>query len=505
MGVKKVSNVKSILGIMALVLSGAIFIYILKFAWGADIWYDEVFSLMFVRGSITDIIKATARDVHPPLYYIYLKIFTTVVTAVSGEGSFYFAAKLASLFPWIVLFAVNITYIRKRYGLFVSGLFALLITAMPQLSVYYLEIRMYSLALLLVTLHVLVAESYVSSGEKSCRFKWVLFFLLGIATAYTQYYACIATIGIYLVTVIILFADRESTVSKRRLSWILLSAILSCILYLPWIPTLLSQMKNISGSYWIQPLTLRSLAGCVKFVTLPEGNTSKIAYASVGLMLLVIAAVLVLSFIKTGHDLIRIMALMIAPSVIVVLSGFVLSALGTPIFIYRYLVPTLGAFWLFIAIILDKAIDRFSLILFLIPFILIGEMNLKGFSYEEQKKLDHAKTALEEVSEIPGDAVVITNFDHVTAVIAYYRPDLRVHLYEAPIDRLLLGGLGNITELTKDADVKELVSSGQDVYFLGSFNSWEEIVENWKGLGVSSELLGEALIERYWINIYKLR
>ena len=198
------------------------------------------------------------------------------------------------------------------------------------------------------------------------------------------------------------------------------------------------------------------------------------------------------------------MVLMLTPAVIVVLSGFVLSALGTPIFIYRYLVPTLGAFWLFVAIILDKSMDRLPLILLIIPFILIGEMNLKGFCYEEQKKVDHALPAFEAVSEIPENAVVITNFDHVTAVIAYYRPDLKVHLYEMPIDKLLYDGLGNITELTKDADVKELVASEQDVYFLGSFNSREEIVENWKEQGISSELRGEALIERYWINIYRL-
>ena len=56
----------------------------------------------------------------------------------------------------------------------------------------------------------------------------------------------------------------------------------------------------------------------------------------------------------------------------------------------------------------------------------------------------------------------------------------------------------------KDEDVKELVASNADVYFLGSFNSREEIVEHWKELGISSDLLGEALVERYWINFYRL-
>ena len=136
---------------------------------------------------------------------------------------------------------------------------------------------------------------------------------------------------------------------------------------------------------------------------------------------------------------------------------------------------------------------------------MVGVMNFKGFCAEEQKKLDQAPAAFEAVSEIPENAAIITNFDHVTAVMAYYRPDCKVYLYEMPIDKLLSDGLGNITDLFHDNQVKELVESGIPVYFLGSFNSREEIVQNWQGQGMSSDLLGEALIERYWINIYRLK
>lgn len=522
---KKVSNLKSVLGIMALVFSGAFFIYILKFAGGADIWYDEVFSLMFAKGSVSDIVRATARDVHPPLYYIYLKAFTFLFTKIMGEGYFFIAAKSASLIPFAALLIVDIVYIRKRFGLFASGVFSLFLSVMPQIPVYYLEIRMYSLSLLFVTLLVLVAERLVNgdvSGadsqplghlntkdvpyrEKRHQWLYAAFWLLGILTAYTQYYACIAVIGIYVVTIILLLLKRDDC-GKKGAAWILFGAILSCVMYLPWIPVLLDQMKNISGSYWIQPLTIRSIAGCVKFVTLPEGNTSKNAYVCVGLMLFSILAAFLMSLKKgdSRKKLWRYFFIMTSPAVFVVISGFILSALGTPIFVYRYLIPTLGAFWLFIAIILDKAIDRIWPFLLIIPFILVGEMNIKGFCYEEQKKVDAAPKAFEAINEIPENSVIITNFDHVTAVISYYRPDCSVYLYEAPIDRLLSEGLGNITELTKDEDVKEFVTSNADVYFLGSFNSREEIVEHWKELGISSDLFGEALVERYWINFYRL-
>ena len=286
---EKESRSKSVLGGIFLLISFIGLFNILKFSTGNDIWYDEVFSLMFVRGSFADIIASTARDVHPPLYYIYLKGFADLVTMVMGDQAFFFAAKLASVFPWFILFLVDITYIRKRFGLCVAGIFALFLSVMPQIPIYFLEIRMYSLALLFVTLHILVAERLVDSRERNSWHNRILFFVLGIATAYTQYYACIATIGIYFAVVMLLILDRKEQNNGKKMRGVLLSALLSCILYIPWIPVLLRQMNNISGSYWIQPLTIRSIAGCVKFVILPEGNTSKTAYIIAGILLMAIA------------------------------------------------------------------------------------------------------------------------------------------------------------------------------------------------------------------------
>jgi hypothetical protein len=89
--------------------------------------------------------------------------------------------------------------------------------------------------------------------------------------------------------------------------------------------------------------------------------------------------------------------------------------------------------------------------------------------------------------------------------MSYYRPDCSVLLYEGEIDQLLPDMLGNITDNVNDSDIQNLVKDNpENVYFWGSFNSREEIVASWEKLGISNELLDNILIERYWINVYKL-
>ena len=40
-----------------------------------DIWYDELFTVGMIEHSYSELIQFTARDVHPPLYYMITKLF----------------------------------------------------------------------------------------------------------------------------------------------------------------------------------------------------------------------------------------------------------------------------------------------------------------------------------------------------------------------------------------------------------------------------------------------
>ena len=43
-----------------------------------NIWADEAYTFAMVRHSFADIWRITAADVHPPLYYFLVKIFTSI-------------------------------------------------------------------------------------------------------------------------------------------------------------------------------------------------------------------------------------------------------------------------------------------------------------------------------------------------------------------------------------------------------------------------------------------
>lgn len=488
----RVKNIKTknLIGALLAVIALLSIVLIATMASATDIWYDEVFSMCFSTSSIRELIALTAADVHPPFYYIYLKLMAGIISAFGLQLEV--AAKLSSIIPWIGLFVIALTYIRKKWGMLVAGIFTCLVTVMPQIGNYYIEIRMYSLALFMITLAGLMAFKI---AEDDRVIFWITLFAMGILCAYTQYYACIGIIGVYLGLLVLIFRDK-----KKLIKWGI-CAIGSVLLYIPWLPSLFGQMGKVNGNYWIQPLTVRSIAGCVKFITLPVSLDGKICLISAGLTIAAIAVLVIL----TIKDDIKTVVAMLMPLFIIILSGFILSAMGTPIFVYRYMVPALGLMWLWVAIMIDKVSERFSWgMIFLIPFILGGILTMRGMYAEEHKKV----VAMEDVNEafeaLADNPVIICNFDHVASVAGYYLRDADVYLYEADIDELLPKMLNGTGTFIDDAGVADIVKSGRPVYFFGSFVSRDEILDNWKTLGIDNVEDASILLERYWFNIYRL-
>lgn len=504
LGKSDICGLKNIIGLISVIASAVIVVSVIfRYAISDDIWYDEVFSMGFIRQNISGLINLTSMDVHPPAYYIYLKVITGIAAAIFGETALIPAAKLASVIPWIILLIIALTHIRKTYGIFVSGIFMLLITMMPQMGTYYTEIRMYSLALLMITAEILISLKIAHKPDDTRIYTWVLFCLIGILTAYTQYYACIAIAAVYL-DLLVIFTAHGIKKNIKSFKALIICMAASVILYIPWLPHLFGQMSHISGNYWIQPLTLRSIPGCIKFIILPVADYGKLTYVAAILMAAAILASVIL-FLKnrTKSDIIGVV-FCVSPLILVIIAGFVLSIAGTPIFVYRYMIPTLGGLWLAVALMLNKATSDKSVVIWLLPFVFVAVLSLLGYRAEESKKCIQMQHAKEALALIPEGSSVITNFDHVTAVYGYYRQEDDVYIYEGETDRLIPMLDKGIEGSLDDEGVLKLIESKSPVFFLGSFNSREEIVDSWKTLGIESELVDSILIERYWINIYEL-
>lgn len=598
-------------GILFLILGILSFFVCLLQAFGQDIWFDEVFSVNFIQHSYREIAALTGKDVHPPLYYWYLKLFHDIGKVLVPAASSIVLCKLASMLPFVGIFVYTLTAIRKNFGLHIAGLFWFLIMTMPQISNYTVEIRMYSLALFFITAAFVhscelvrafpaqgvseaertaepgvaagteeTAEPGVAAGTEEAaepgaagsevtsgavlasgsvtgenglikwwkRNKhWLLFWVYGILTAYTQYYACVAVIAIYIAVFIfyavmahknktgksvcekvqinqeqvenrktiqneaaiqnkVAIKDQNRICARNGIGKVLLCAGLSVLAYLPWLPFFFSQVQTVSSSYWIQPLTWKSIFGCMKYIFLPVSYAVKKNYVLACVMILFFGAAFLYSFLMKRKDargrFFLLTGLWIA--VFTTLIGFVCSILNRPIFVYRYLIPCLGAMWLVAAVVLWDFIEKNWGILLFVPFLLSGYSNMQGFYGEENKKIAEMKVTQSFLADFPKDAVVLCNFNHVQAVTACYLKDSNeIWLYGSNPEDLIAELLPQCRGLEDTTELSQLVKE-RNVYFFGSFNSREELLKEWETEGIAYTEEGTYLLERYYFNVYHL-
>ena len=517
--VKKLLYNFIVLLLYAVALWGSVCIF--KVLWGNDIWYDEIFSIVYSQNKISDMIMLTAGDVHPPFYYFYLKIVCEGLLSIFGKLSYIQAAKIASFLPLVGMWIISLTYFLRKYSALCSSLFIMLVTIMPQLCNYYVEIRMYSLCCLMITVcfcgMLLIFDAYkddrynIEGTMSKIILGYLLFSVFGILCAYTQYFACVGVIGLYITLFVFLIINRRKNGVIKGFIGIIVCALLSVVAYIPWLPSFFRQVSTVSGSYWIQPLTLRSIPGCIKFIYLPVSGDGSITYIAAGLMLIA-TGIIVIGFISCRplvNELFAGFAGTISLS-FVVFVGFILSIINKPIFVYRYMVPMLGVYYFGLAYMFVYLLKRRGRLFFvlLIPFVIGGKLTFNGFNFEENYKMNAIKTAIEELKSIPENSVIITNFDQVTCVIDYYRPDCRVLLYEGETDPAVQMMFEKDNQMLFDKDLVSLVSEevlrGNDIFFLGSFNSREEIIADWLNRGITSNEPVSILLERYWVNIYQL-
>ena len=128
---------------------------------------------------------------------------------------------------------------------------------------------------------------------------------------------------------------------------------------------------------------------------------------------------------------------------------------------------------------------------------------MQGFCAEEYKKLDQMEFTNEFLTEFPEDAVILCNFNHVQALTAYYLDNENI-LYGGEPESLIAKMQPHCVGMTDIEQLPQLVKE-QDVYFLGSFEAREELLEEWAKDGITYTEEGTYLLERYYFNVYHLK
>lgn len=231
--------------IFLLILAGILFGFQFLHLTTMALWHDEAFSGLLIQYGLPEMMHRIALDVHPPLYYLVLKIWAMVFT------SSLFALRLFSFtFGALTIFATyalakKITE-KKSIALLSSALLAL---SSFQIQ-YNLEARMYTLG----TFFIVCSSIFLLQGLRRNEKKyWFLYALFTSAALYTHYYtffiACAQ--GLFLLYSIF----KNATIIRS----VFFSFALVFISYIPWLPTFLKQLKQVEQSFWIPPMTIWSI------------------------------------------------------------------------------------------------------------------------------------------------------------------------------------------------------------------------------------------------------
>lgn len=244
---KKLQNLNISKCHIVMIVLGIIFISLGAFH--SNMWFDESYSVGMARHSFKDIWTIGGHDVHPVLYYWGLHIIYLIM------GSSVVAYRLFSVIPIAIMIILGYTHIRKDFGEKTGFIFSFLAIFLPEMTTYAIEVRMYSWAILAVT--VLAIYAFRLSKEDNTK-NWIIFGISSLASIFLHYYGLMAAGLINVVLLIHLIRNKRT----KGLIFIISFGLIQLIAYIPWIMYLANQMSNVSHGFWIVftfPKTLMEL------------------------------------------------------------------------------------------------------------------------------------------------------------------------------------------------------------------------------------------------------
>lgn len=227
---------------------------------GAEsLWYDEIVSVDLASTQPAALIAQTARDIHPPGYYLLLHLWQAISLPIMELGqSFEFLYAYPSLFFGMLVCALVFSLARRFFSPTVAGV-ALMIAAVHPFQVEYSqEVRMYTLgaALCLLYLWAFVRLWMDSPGARltprRATIRVVETGLLVAAGLYTFYYFVFQILAMAIALGVVMGHTRRAQFKQRLLTWAG-GHLLGLLLWLPWLPIFFRQAIDPPVPPWRAP------------------------------------------------------------------------------------------------------------------------------------------------------------------------------------------------------------------------------------------------------------
>jgi hypothetical protein len=224
-----------LIAILAPAIIGAIYIILCAVNLQQSVWFDESYGAYLTRFSFGDIWSLTAADVHPPLYYFLLKIWSGIF------GSTDFGMRFMSVMFGAIAIVFAWAWLKRRFGIKIAVFATLLMALSPMLIRYGQEMRMYTMAAAIIFSATFVLQLAIDT--KKTRW-WVIYGILVSLGMWTHYFTAL----IWLAHLAYLIYHYRTKIFQKN---IIISYITAVALYIPWLPHFIYQSTSVQGGFWI--------------------------------------------------------------------------------------------------------------------------------------------------------------------------------------------------------------------------------------------------------------
>ena len=435
------------------------------FRLGADsLWYDETVSTFLAGSPLLELIRHTAGDIHPPLYYALLRGWLLLMGYGSGRADpagigLEFAAGFFSLFFGVALIALAYALARRVADGRVALVAAAAVTVSPYSVWYSQEVRMYTLGATLaaVVVYALLRAVQASDsppGAKASglrggsllkqadnmqyatpallkgparsagtsvrnphsRIWWTVYALAAAAGMYTLYYFVFLLVPANLWALLRVMTKDEGRKAKRgmpiphrisRLRPWFRANLLAFALYLPWLLIAIRQVLDPPVPPWRTPPA--PLAAVIEsWNALALGQSAPLWLWPV-LVLILVVYIFGLVALRSGRQKSADALLFLAT--FGPLALILLLSLVTPLYHVRYLFTTSTAFYVVAAAGLVWIWDQRRLAAGVIAgcWLIAVALTLLAFWFDPLYRSDDHRTAVRDLQSRwrPGDVVLV--------------------------------------------------------------------------------------------------
>ena len=319
--VKKLTGNELLIFLLIFVFAAFFYTFNIGFS---DLWSDEIYTKSMLDGSLSDFYTRFKNDLHPPLYYLGLRLFT----ALFGLNPI--TLRLFSVLG--VLSTILLGYFAGQHIFGKQGAlcFCLMLISLPMLAVYSHQARMYTWAAFSITGVFIYSCLFIKTGKNR---DLVLLLVFTVIAMYIHYYSLAAAFvaNLYVLLHLLLTKNKK---------WLhhLFSLLIAILLFLPWLSLFIVQVKKVQHAFWVPEVSPTTILHCFAIPFTEQFRTTGYSISMVILMYSLIVFTIFKSFAKSFSEFRLVLRLSLIIFVGTLFVVMIISLFSQPVLFSRYVV-----------------------------------------------------------------------------------------------------------------------------------------------------------------------